>query len=107
MHRSTSRELLGFDSRKRFHQAAFATCGIVFVDNTFLGGLIQAADRSQDGFFRGLNLAGQDRDASIANCRASCTTHRAVKQAALFVLKIAFDLGLNVSQGNSSEKKLS
>jgi hypothetical protein len=104
MHRTTSRDLLGFDSRKRFHQAALTTGGIVLVDDTFLGGLIEAADGGQDGFLRGICITSLDGSAGVANRSAESTAHHAVAQAAFFVLAIAFDLRLNVSQGTSSKK---
>jgi hypothetical protein len=99
----TSRELLGFDSRERFHQAALATGGVILVNDASFSSLIEAADGSQNGFLRG-GITGKDGSAGVADSGAGGTTHCAVAQAAFFVLAITFDLRLNISQGYSSEK---
>jgi hypothetical protein len=102
MHRVTSRELLGFEGCKRLHQAALAAGGVVLVDDALFSSLVQAADGLEHGGLIG--SASFDGGASFAHGGAGTTTEFAVAQAAGFILVIAFDLRLNVSQGTSSEK---
>lgn len=82
--------LLRFGCVERLHQAALAAGGVILVNNTLFGGLIEAADGLQDGGFIG--FAGFEANARIANCGTGGATESAVAQAALFVLTIALDL---------------
>jgi hypothetical protein len=84
---------------KRLHQAALTTRSIVFVNNAFFSGFIEAADSHQHGFFRSFHFAARDGNAGFIHGSASRTAEIAVAQALFFVLLIAFNLRLNVSQG--------
>lgn len=83
---------------KALHQAALATRDIILVNNALFGSLVQCADGVHDSVF-GVGRAGDKGFARSIIGSAGGATDGAVTQAALFVLTIAFDLRLNVSQG--------
>jgi hypothetical protein len=94
-------KLLRAGGSKRLHQAAFATGGIVLVDDTLFSGLIQAANGFDNGSLVG--FASVNGNAGITNCGASGATESTIAQATFFVLTITLDLRFDVCQSSSSE----
>lgn len=82
---------------KGFHQAALAARNGVLVKNAFFDRFIESADGLHHSFLR---LGGVVRKefARVGIGSAGGATDGAIAKAALLVLTIAFDLGLNVSQ---------
>ena len=82
---------------KPFHQAALAAGGVIFVNNTFFRCFVQSADGIFYGFgcFRG---AINNSFVSFGNVCAGSTTENAVAKAFLFILFIALDCRLDISQ---------
>jgi hypothetical protein len=98
--------VLFFELCQLAHQAALSPGGVVLVDHTLLGSLVQGADGLQD-------LGSGVLCALIFNCSASITNENAcsteevpVAQAALLVLLVSFDGGLDICQSKSSEYSL-
>lgn len=83
---------------KGFHQAALAARDGVLVQHTLFSSLIQSADGLHDSLLGFGGVAGENFARGVIGSAGSATDI-AVTQAALFVLTIAFDLRLNVSQG--------
>jgi hypothetical protein len=80
------------------HQAAFATGGIVLVDDTLLGSLIQGADRCAGSLLGARRITFCNAQAGFLDERARAANERAITDAAFFILPIALDLRLNISQ---------
>lgn len=82
---------------KGFHQSALAARDGVLVQNSLFRRLVQNADRGHDRGFGFGRVFGNGFARGIIGS-AGGAADVAVAQATLFVLTIAFDLGLNVSQ---------
>lgn len=94
---------LFLDGSQALHQSALAACSVVFVNYTFFRSLIQHTDGFQDGCFGVFGAFACEGLAGVAHGDAGTAAKDAVAQAALFVLRVAFDLGFDVSQGSSSK----
>ena len=95
---------LFLESSQTFHQAAFTTRSVVFMDDAFFRGLVEGADGSQHGLFGLIGGTGFQRGARRAYGDSGRPTVDAIAQASLFVLLVTFDLRLDVCQGLSPEK---
>ena len=85
------------------HQAALAPGGVVLVDDALLGGPIQGADGFEGCLARFFRVAGRDRLAGVFHEGAGAPAVHPVVQAALFILSVALDSGLDIGQLYSSE----
>ena len=81
----------GYKSIEFLHQAALTAGGGVLMNDAFFSGLIEHADRLQDGFF-GFRSAFLERCARLVDSSTGGATDVAIFDATLFVLLVTFDL---------------
>ena len=74
-----------------FHQAALAAGGVVLMDHTFFGSLVDGADRLQHSFLC-FGFSCVESSASLVDGSTGRAAHVAVIETTLLVLQISFDL---------------
>ena len=88
-----------------FHQAALAAGSVILMNDALRGSFIQRLNGLCDGDLGCLTFPGHDRGFCLRNKRARGAAVNAVAQAALFILLIALNRRLNVSQSPSSKTR--
>ncbi len=92
-----------FKSGQVLHQTTLTARSIVFVNDTLLSSLIQAADSLHGGGLGFFRIFVLERGPCFLDCRTGGAAIRAIAQATFFVLPIALDLRLDISQRSSSK----
>ena len=81
-----------------FHQAAFAAGGVVLMDDTFFGSLIQSADGDLGCLKGAFLLTCLDRQTGPFYKCTRPPAENTIAQASLLILLIALNLGLDIRQ---------
>jgi len=77
---------------------AFATGGVVLVDDAFFSGFVQCAGCDPIGCARLFNISALDRQVCFFHVATSAAAELQVLYTAFFILPIALDGGLDIGQ---------
>ena len=87
-----------FERVQALHQPALATGGVVLMNYALFSGLIQGADRIQGSLAGGFDIPTVQEQARFLDGCAGAARNVTVANPAFFILPVALDLRLDISQ---------